>query len=122
MGPCGVVVIETKRLAGSIRCNGNDWYVNGYRGRSISGQVNAGAAAVRDFLAERHPDLGSTWVESVIVFTHPLCRLKVAQARAIVVRYSELLKVVLDLARKHRMEAKTAAQLAESLLASQTGA
>jgi hypothetical protein len=121
VGPCGVVVIETKRLAGNIRCNGDDWYVNGYRGRSISGQVNAGAAAVRYFLAERHPDLGPTWVESVIVFTHPLCRLKVAQAQAIVVRYSELLKVVLELARKHRMDPKTAAQLAESLLASQNG-
>ncbi len=120
VGPCGVVVIETKRLAGHIRCSGDDWYVNGYRRKSISEQVNSGAVAVRRFLVERKPQLAPRWVESLIIFTHPLCRLKVGRARSIVVRYSELLKVVLDLARKHRMQPRQAAQLAETLLTSQT--
>lgn len=122
VGPCGVVVIETKRLAGHIRCSGDAWYVNGYRRQSVSEQVNSAAAAVRYFLAERHPQLAPTWVESVIVFTHPLCRLKVAWPRATVVRYSELLKVVLELAQKHRMQPKTAARLAHTLLTSQSRA
>lgn len=120
VGPCGVVVIETKRLAGHIRCSGDDWYVNGYRRKSVSQQVNSAAVAVRYFLAERHPQLAPRWVESVIVFTHPLCRLNVGRAQAIIVRYSELLRVVLELAKRRRMQPQTAARLAQALLASQS--
>lgn len=124
-GPCGVVVIETKRIAGRIRCYGDDWSVNGRRRASISRQVNSGACAVRYFLAERHPDLASTalrWVEAVVVFAHPTCRLEVNRARTTVVRYSELLQLVLTLADKHRMPSTAAARLAESLVSSQSGA
>lgn len=123
VGPCGVVVIETKRLAGRIRCYGDEWSVNGHPRGSISHQVNSGACAVRYFLVERHPDLSSTalrWVESVVVFTHPLCRLEVNRPRTTVVRYSELLQVVLALAEKHRMASGIAARLAETLVASQS--
>ena len=119
IGPCGVVVIETKRLAGRIRCWGDEWFVNGYRRKSISRQVNSGACAVRYFLIERYYDLAPRWVESIVVFTHPLCRLEVNWPRTTVVRYSELLQVVLELAKKHRMTPATAARLAESLVASQ---
>jgi len=123
VGPCGVVVIETKRLAGHIRCWGDEWSVNGHRRGSISHQVNSGASAVRYFLTGRHPDLAATalrWVESVVVFTHPTCRLEVNRARTIVVRYSELLQVVLELARRQHMTAATAARPAETLVRSQT--
>ncbi len=125
IGPCGVVVIETKRIAGHIRCYGDEWSVNGRRRGSISRQVNSGACAVRYFLMERHPDLASTalrWVESVVGFTHPTCRLEVNRARTTVVRYSELLQLVLTLAEKHRMPSTAAKRLAESLVASQAGA
>jgi hypothetical protein len=118
VGPCGVVVIETKRWAGRIHCYGDAWSVNGHARGSISRQVNSGASAVRYFLAERHPDLASTalrWVESVVVFTHPLCRLEVDRSRTTVVRYSELLQLVLALAEKCRMAPRIAARLAESL-------
>lgn len=118
IGPCDVVVMETKRLAGRIRCWGDEWSVNGHSRGSISKQVNGGASAVRAFLTERHPEL--RWVESLVVFTHPLCRLEVNHARATVVRYSELVQVILELAQKHRMASATAARLAESLAASQT--
>jgi hypothetical protein len=122
IGPCGVVVIETKELAGSIRCWGDDWSVNGYRRESIGRQVNSGACAVRYFLSERHPDLAATalrWVESLIVFTHPLCRVEAGDARATVVRYSQLYQAVLELSRKHRLAPSTAALLAQTLASSQ---
>jgi len=122
IGPCGVVVIETKRFAGNIRCWGDDWSINGDRRKSVSQQVNSGACAVRYFLSERHPDLAPTalrWVESLVVFTHPLCRLEVNHTRATIVRYSQLFQVVLELAKKHRMAPATAAQLAQSLVSSQ---
>lgn len=123
IGPCGVVVIETKRLAGRIRCYADEWSVNGRPRGSISRQVNSGASGVRYFLLDRHPDLASTalrWVESVIVFTHPLCRLEVNRPRCAVVRYSELLQVVLALADKHRMAPEVAVRLAKSLSVSQS--
>ncbi len=115
IGPCGVVVIETKRLAGHIRCNGDEWSVNGHSRRSMSRQVNSGATAVRYFLTERYPGLAPRWVESIVVFTHPLCRLEVNHARATVVRYSELLRIILGLAAKHRMAPEVAARLAEGI-------
>jgi hypothetical protein len=118
IGPCGVVVIETKRLAGRIRCWGDEWSVNGRLRGSISRQVNAGASAVRSFLARPHPEL--RWVESIIVFAHPLCRLEVNHAKTAVVRYSELAQVILELAKRHRMAPETATRLAQSLVASQT--
>ena len=122
IGPCGVVVIETKRLAGTIRCSGDEWSVNGSRRKRISQQADSGACAVRYFLIERHPELASTalrWVASLIVFTHPLCRLEVNHAPATIVRYSQLFQVVLELAKKHQMAPATAAQLAQSLATSQ---
>lgn len=118
IGPCGVVAIETKRLAGQIRCRGDTWWVNGRRRNSISKQVNAGATAVRYFLMERHPELGGSalrWVESIIVFTHPLCRLDVDHAQAVVVRFSELRPAVLALADRKRLPPAIAERLAESL-------
>jgi Nuclease-related domain len=118
IGPCGVVVIETKRLAGRICCWADEWSVNGHSRGSISKQLNSGASAVRSFLAERYPAL--RWVESIVVFTHPLCRLEVNHARTTVVRYSELVQVILELAKKHRMGPATAARLAERLADSQT--
>ena len=123
IGPCGVVVIETKRFAGSVRCSGDDWSVNGDRRSRVSQQADSGACAVRYFLSERHPDLAGTalrWVESLIVFTHPLCRLEVMYPRTTIVRYSHLFQVVLELAQKHRMAPPVVEQLAQTLATSQT--
>src|SRR2546427_3353528 len=102
IGPCGVVVIETKRFAGNVRCRGDDWSINGYHRKSVGRQVNAGACAVRYFLSARYPGLAASalrWVESIIVFTHPLCRMEVEHPRTMVVRYSQLYHEVLELSR-----------------------
>src|SRR2546422_3022645 len=123
IGPCGVVVIETKRVAGNIRCRDDEWSINGDRRTNGSGHVNSGACAVRYFLAERHPELVFTalrWIESIIVFTHPLSRLEANTGQTIAVRYSQLFQAVLELAKKQRMEPAIAEQLAHTLVASQT--
>jgi hypothetical protein len=123
IGPCGVVVIETNRVAGRIRCRDDEWSINGDRRTNVSRHVNSGACAVRYFLAERHPELVFTalrWVESVIVFTHPLSRLEANHGQTIVVRYSQLFQTVLELANKQRMAPAIAEQLAHTLVTSQT--
>src|SRR6266542_3429947 len=111
IGPCGVVAMETKRLAGDIRCYGDTWSVNGNTRGSISKQVNSGATAVRSFLVERHPELGDSalrWIESLIVFTHPLCLLHIDQSRVVVVRFSELLQAVMVMSERKRIISGTA--------------
>jgi hypothetical protein len=117
------VVLETKRVAGSIQCRDDEWSINGDRLTNANRRVNSGACAVRYFLAERHPELVFTalrWVESIVVFTHPLSRLESNHGQTIVVRYSHLFQAVLDLAQKQRLEPAIAEQLAHTLVASQT--
>ena len=122
IGPCGVVVIDAQDLAGDIRCWENGWSVNGYHRDDVGQHANSEACAVRYFLSEKHPDLVTSalrWVESIVVFTHPLCHVEGSDARATVVRYSQLYQTVLELARKNRMAPPTAALLAQTVATSQ---
>jgi hypothetical protein len=115
-----VVVIETKSIAGHIRCWGNSWSVDGDHREDIGRHVNSGACAIRYFLSERHPEMAASalrWVESIVVFTHPLCHVEASDAPATVVRYSQLYQTVLELSRKHRLAPATAGLLAETLAA-----
>src|SRR5262245_27275124 len=93
VGPCGVLVIETKNLS-------------------------RGAIAVRETLSRAHPDLeGSVlrYVDSIAVFTNPSSRVRVDRAKTIVARYSQLLDVILAIARRKRVPPRVAARLAETL-------
>src|SRR5262249_33590815 len=123
IGPCGVVVIDTQDVAGNIRCWENGWSVNGYRRDDVGRHVNSQACALRYFLSEKHPDLVTSslrWVESIVVFTHPLCHVEGSAARTTVVRYSQLYQTVLELARKNRMASPMATLLAQTVANSQT--
>src|SRR5262249_5710479 len=90
-------------------------------GPDVGRRVTSAACAIRYFLSERHPDLASSvlrWVESIVVFTHPLSHVEASDAPATIVRYSQLYQTVLDLSRKHRVASGTAGQLARTLAAS----
>jgi hypothetical protein len=118
IGPCGVVVIETKNFSGSVQSRRNAWFVNGRRSRSVSKQVNRGAIALRETLSQAHPDLKDSvlrFVESIAVFTNPTRQVKVDRAETIVARYSQLLDVILAIARRKRVPTTVAAKLAETL-------
>ena len=119
IGPCGVVVIETKNFSGRVESHGSVWLVNGRRSRSVSTQANRGAIAVREALSRAHPDLKDSvlrFVDSVAAFTNPSSRVKVDRAQTIVVRYSQLLDVILAIARRKRVPPAVAARLADSLM------
>jgi len=98
LGPCGIVVIETKRYQGHIVCRHGQWFQDGRPlPRSIGRQANGGAAAIKRFLREEHPQLAATalrWVHGLVVFTHPLCSLEVDRPDVTTVRYSELLDAI----------------------------
>jgi hypothetical protein len=113
IGPCGVMAIETKRWAGVISCRRDQWFVNGRRVGNISKQVTEGAMAVKGYLRRRHP--GLAWVDAVVVFTDPLCRLEIDRPTPTVVRFSQLMQVVLEKGKQRRLSASTAAMMAETL-------
>ena len=117
VGPCGLMVIETKPWAGNIRCDRDRWSVNGWPRPSVSRQVNRGAAALRRWLADLHPDIYSVraFIQPLAVFTHPGCRLEINHAGATVIRCSELLYVLHEKGEERRMPAVVAGRLAESL-------
>ena len=81
VGPCGVLVLETKNVRGEIACDGDSWTVNGRRVASYSKQVKAGAMALRDLLANSRLRLQGEYVEAAVVLTDPLCHVTVSNAR-----------------------------------------
>jgi hypothetical protein len=105
IGPCGVLVIETRHGTEGVSSAG-------------FGPGSHAALAVKDFLAERHHDLRHSalrFVDSVVVFTDPRSPLEIYWPRTAVVRYSELLQFIRELARQRGMDASTAATLAHTL-------
>jgi Nuclease-related domain len=99
IGPCGVVVIETKNHPRHVQ--------------------NRAAIAVREALTRVHPELGDSvlrFVDSVAVFTNPSSRLRVDRVQTTIARYSQLLDVILAKARRKRVAPAVAARLAKSLL------
>jgi hypothetical protein len=119
IGPCGVIVIETKRFAGVIACRRERWFVNGRPIRSLTRQVADAAMSVKQFLTDACPALRLTAlhrVERIIVFADPLCRLEVDPPRnTLVVRASELLGVILERGQQRVLPHAMAALLAQTL-------
>lgn len=107
VGPCGVVTIETKNYRGVIRCDRDQWSVDGRRIRSISRQVMQGAMAVKGCLSDRSATFRTSrvrWVEGVVVFTNPLCRLEINRPGPTIVRYSELLTLIAEKAKQRAFD------------------
>jgi hypothetical protein len=119
LGPCGIVVIETKRYRGSIACRRGRWFQNGRPLRNVGKQAKHGAVAIREFLCTEYPELRSTalrWVDSIVVFTHPLCRLEIDRPGITMIRFSELLEVMLAKGHRNRLPASIVNKLAHTLV------
>ena len=115
VGPCGILVIETKRVAGEIACDGDRWSVKGRPVRSWSKQAKAGAVAVKTLLRTRCEELREEYVKAAVVLVDPRCRVKVNRATVAVVRFSELLPLIMSLGSTLRMQ-PALARLAASAL------
>ena len=118
VGPCGVVTIETKNYRGVIRCDRDQWFVDGRRIRNISRQVVQGAMAVKDCLSDRSATFRTSrarWVEGVVVFTNPLCRLEINRPGPTIVRYSELLMLIAEMAKRRALNAAQSSLIAGAL-------
>ena len=103
-GPCGIVVIATRRATGHVQCDGDRWSVNGRPCKSYSRWPKASAMAVRRFLAARHPEFRREVVRTIVVFTDPRCELHVQQPEVAVVRGADLLARVVELGLTRKMD------------------
>jgi hypothetical protein len=77
-----------------------------------------GARAVRELLQNQcpaWPASGPRWVDGVVVFTNPLCRLELNRPGPTIVRYSELLALITEKARRSWLDASQASRLAAIL-------
>lgn len=119
VGPCGVVTIETKNYRGVIRCDRDQWFVDGRRIRSISRPVMKGARAVKTCLSDRSAAFRTSrarWVEGVVVFTNPLCRLEINRSGPTIVRYSELLTLIAEKSKQRSFDAVQSSRIARALV------
>jgi len=114
-GPCGVVVISTRRAAGLVQCEGAQWSVNGRPRKSYSRQARASAMAVRKFLAARHPEFAREIVRTIVVFTNPRCQLELNRPEVTVVRADDLLARVVALGLTRKMDRNLAHAAAHRL-------
>jgi hypothetical protein len=118
VGPCGVVVIETKQYGGVVSCRRDQWFANGRPIKNITRQVIGGATAVREFLRKKHPDIRGRalgWVDAIVVFADPLCRLELDRPTPTGARVAELLAVIRVKAEPPRLTPPAVKSLAESL-------
>ena len=114
IGPCGVVVIETKRWAGAVACTGDRWSVNGYPRSDVTRQAISGAIAVKKCVARGGAGV-SGWVEAVAVFTHPLGRLVLDRPAPTVARLSELMNYLTVRAHPPKLTSYSVGALAQIL-------
>jgi hypothetical protein len=120
VGPAGVVVVETKYLAGRIVCQADGTWLQLKRDevRQIadpSAQVLRAAAAVAARLSRR--GLGNVPVRSVLVMAHPRAELDVSRSTVPVVRPFDLLLALRQLAwQEARLDANAVAAVANALM------
>jgi hypothetical protein len=67
-------------------------------------QAKAGAVAVKTLLQTRCEELREEYVEAAVVLVDPRCRVKVNRATVAVVRFSELLPLIMSLGSTRRMQ------------------
>lgn len=103
-GPCGIVVIATRRISGHVQCDGDQWAVDGRPRKSYSRRARANAIAVRKFLAARYPEFKREIVRTIVVFTDPRCELHVRQPEVTVVRGADVLTRVVELGLSRQMD------------------
>jgi len=74
IGPNGVFVIETKNYSASVRCEEDEWFVNGHRIRSLSKQAKRNSLAVRGCIASLFPGPQSKvpYIVLLLVFVNPV--------------------------------------------------
>src|SRR5262245_5963392 len=101
IGPIGLFLIETKNYSGNVKCDRDDWFVNGQKIRSLSRQAKRNAMAIRASLEKVFVEQQSRipFVNALIVFTSRRGRLNLNQPTVPVLRSFELARFIRDYSR-----------------------
>jgi hypothetical protein len=104
IGPNGLFVIETKNYAANVRCDGEQWFVNEKRRKSLSLQAKSNAVTVRNSLQELFSDHQTRlpFVEPLLVFVKHKHRLELNQPTIDVLKPEELVSFICDYERRSR--------------------
>jgi hypothetical protein len=103
-GPCGIVVISIRPVAGHVQCDGDQWSLNGRPCKSYSRRPKAGAIAVRKHLAAKHPEFRREVVRTIVVFTNRRSELHLREPEVAVVRGADLLACIVELGLARKMD------------------
>ena len=103
IGPNGLFVIETKNYSANVKCDGDQWFVNGRGTKSFSRQAKSNALAVRKSLetvfSEHRTKL--PFVEAILVFVKHQAWLDLHEPTIPVLKAEELADFVLNYPATH---------------------
>src|SRR6266550_269435 len=104
IGPNGLFVIETKNYATNVKCDGDQWFINGKLGKSLSRQAKGNALAVRKNLGRLFDQHRAKlpFVEAVVVFVKHKHRLELSQPTVHVLKTEELVNFIYEYDRRSR--------------------
>jgi hypothetical protein len=91
-------VIETKKYAANLKCDGDQWFVNGKPRKSFSRQAKSNALAVRKNLERLFAEHGAKlpYVEALVVFVKHRHRLEASQPTVHVLKAEDLVDFIYD--------------------------
>jgi len=98
IGPNGLFVIETKNYSRNVKCDGDQWFVNGQGTKSLSRQAKGNALAVRKSLetifSEHRTKL--PFIEPVLVFVKHKAALDLHEPTITALKAEELVGFILN--------------------------
>jgi uncharacterized membrane protein len=117
IGSNGVFAIEIKNYSGSVKCEEDEWFVNGRRVRSLSKQAKRNSIAVRGCIAKvfSASPTGIPYIVPLLVFVSPTKRLKLFKPAVPVVRLGELVAFIRERETKQPITPEEKASMVQHL-------
>jgi hypothetical protein len=96
IGPNGVFAIQTKNYSGFVKCEDDQWLVNGRPIRSLSKQAKRNSMAVRGCIASLFPAAKNNvpYVVPLMIFVGSGARLKLFKPTLSILRLNELVEFI----------------------------
>ena len=96
IGPNGIFSIEIKNYSGFVKCEEDEWFINGRRIRSLSKQAKRNGIAVRGCIAQSFAgsQTGIPYVAPLLVFVGSRTKLKLFKPTVPVLKLGELVEFI----------------------------
>ena len=96
IGPNGIFSIEIKNYSGFVKCEEDEWFINGRRIRSLSKQAKRNGIAMRGCIAQSFAgsQTGIPYVAPLLVFVGSRTKLKLFKPTVPVLKLGELVEFI----------------------------